>query len=426
MNAIPPALAVVVASLAGLRAQEAAPETSRLEMRPIASEQYAAGGVRFDLAAEAERVRAWLALGDNRELVRQKPVKIRLFNWLAADRGGPLQAQLRWYPHLIRASSRNDEVWDFSLARSHRGVTAVPLFSDEEFEAGPQSPDARLVELLPVNMHAEVFTQDDLDPAALQVGASPESDTVAVRYEIRADRRQAYADWTERFVRQAIATIVDEVVIEAPTLMGRIEGSGLITGGFTPERAERLVGALKRSIVPVTPANDTTEVTGDTGGAGLTGTDPSDIRAMQGAQAMLAAEKRLRDLIKAGKIEGVDRILSFEEISAWPYEDGLKGMPKQLHKLDGKNVLMTGFMLPIDEVQDIKEFLLVQSLWSCCYGQPPDINGIVRVVMKGDARIDYQFEPLKIIGTFKVEATLEDGYCVDIFQLHVESLEAIR
>jgi hypothetical protein len=42
---------------------------------------------------------------------------------------------------------------------------------------------------------------------------------------------------------------------------------------------------------------------------------------------------------------------------------------------------MTGFMLPIDEVENIKEFLLVQSLWSCCYGQPPDINGIVRVVM---------------------------------------------
>ena len=117
---------------------------------------------------------------------------------------------------------------------------------------------------------------------------------------------------------------------------------------------------------------------------------------------------------------------TFEEISSWPYEDALLGMPKQVGKLNGKNVLMTGFMLPIDEVEDIKEFLLVQSLWSCCYGQPPDINGIVRVVMKGDARIDYQFDPIKVTGKFKVEATFEDGYCVDIFQLTADSVEVIK
>ena len=87
---------------------------------------------------------------------------------------------------------------------------------------------------------------------------------------------------------------------------------------------------------------------------------------------------------------------------------------------------MTGFMLPIDEVQNIKEFLLVESLWSCCYGQPPDIHGIVRVVMPKKKTTDYFFDPLKIIGTFKVESTVMDGYCVDIYQLHVESLEAIK
>ncbi|MCA8941493.1 MAG: DUF3299 domain-containing protein [Planctomycetes bacterium] len=156
------------------------------------------------------------------------------------------------------------------------------------------------------------------------------------------------------------------------------------------------------------------------------GLDPSDIAAMKSAQAMLAAEKRLKEMIKAGKIKDIDRILTFEEISSWPYEDGLVGMPKAIKKLDGKKLMMTGFMLPIDEVENIKEFLLVQSLWSCCYGQPPDINGIVRVVMKGKSRIDYQFDPIKIIGEFKVEAYVEDGYCLDIYQLHADSVEPIK
>lgn len=157
-----------------------------------------------------------------------------------------------------------------------------------------------------------------------------------------------------------------------------------------------------------------------------TGTDPADLAAIKSAEQMLEAERKLAKMIKEGKITGLDKILPFDELSAWPYEDGLKGMPKRIKEVSGKRVLMTGFMLPIDEVQNIKEFLLVQSLWSCCYGQPPDINGIVRCVMPKGKTTDYFFDPLKIIGTFKVEATVMDGYCVDIYQLHVESLEAIR
>jgi len=156
------------------------------------------------------------------------------------------------------------------------------------------------------------------------------------------------------------------------------------------------------------------------------GTDPADIAAMRSAEAMLQAERKLAEQIKSGKLTGLDKILPFDELTSWPYEDGLKGMPKRVKDLSGKKVLMTGFMLPIDEVQNIKEFLLVQSLWSCCYGQPPDINGIVRVVMPKGKTTDYFFDPIKIIGTFKIEATVMDGYCVDIYQLHAESLETIK
>ena len=156
------------------------------------------------------------------------------------------------------------------------------------------------------------------------------------------------------------------------------------------------------------------------------GTDPEDLKVLKSAQDMLKAEKKLAALIKAGKIKGIDKILPFEEIASWPYEDGLKGMPKRLNKPNVKKVMMTGFMLPIDEVENIKEFLLVQSLWSCCYGQPPDINGTVRVVMQGKSRLDYKFEPIKIIGTFKIKPTIEDGFCVDIYQLETTNVEVIE
>jgi hypothetical protein len=154
--------------------------------------------------------------------------------------------------------------------------------------------------------------------------------------------------------------------------------------------------------------------------------DPEDLRAMKSAAEMIAAERSLRERIKNGQIKDIEKLLSFEEISSWPYEDGLKGIPKPVKELDGKQVVMIGFMLPIYEVENIKEFLLVQSLWACCYGTPPDINGIVRVVMKGDRRCDYQFDPILVKGTFKVEETTEDGYCIDIFQLHATEVSLLK
>ena len=59
-----------------------------------------------------------------------------------------------------------------------------------------------------------------------------------------------------------------------------------------------------------------------------------DLAAMRSAEAMLAAERRLQQMIKEGKIEGLDKIVTFDELSAWPYEDGLKGMPKRIKELE--------------------------------------------------------------------------------------------
>ena len=131
-------------------------------------------------------------------------------------------------------------------------------------------------------------------------------------------------------------------------------------------------------------------------------------------------------MLEQGKLTGIDQLLTFEELSSWPYQEGLKGMPEQIKKIDGKRVMMVGFMLPIDKVENMKEFLLVESLWACCYGQPPDINGIVRVVMTGDNLADYEINPVRMIGTFEVEEYKEEGWVVDIYQLHIDEYEVIK
>lgn len=155
------------------------------------------------------------------------------------------------------------------------------------------------------------------------------------------------------------------------------------------------------------------------------GTDPADLAAMRSAEAMLAAEKRLARMLADGRLPADERPLPFTTLSAWQYRNALEGMPKAVQALDGSRVTLTGFMLPIDAVRDMQEFLLVPSLWSCCYGVPPDLNGIVRCVLPADLRLDYQFEPQLVTGTLRIQATIENGYCADIYQLHVTSIRTL-
>lgn len=142
-----------------------------------------------------------------------------------------------------------------------------------------------------------------------------------------------------------------------------------------------------------------------------------DIRAIRGARAMLETEKRLGEILKKMKVAESVVYLRFDDIDAWPYEDGFKGMPKHIKKWDGKRVAMAGFMLPIDEVENIKTFYLVKSLWSCCYGIPPDVNGLVKINVKAKKGCAYQYDPILIVGTFRLKKVMDEDYCVCIYQM---------
>ena len=147
------------------------------------------------------------------------------------------------------------------------------------------------------------------------------------------------------------------------------------------------------------------------------GASEDDIRAIRGANVMRSTEKKLGALLKKMKVPGNVAFLKFDRLDAWPYEDGYKGMPKELKKFDGKRVAMAGFMLPIDEVEDIKTFYLVKSLWSCCYGIPPDVNGLVKINVKAKKGVAYQYDPILIVGTFRLKKVMDEDYTICIWQM---------
>ncbi|MFQ5504455.1 MAG: DUF3299 domain-containing protein [Planctomycetota bacterium] len=155
------------------------------------------------------------------------------------------------------------------------------------------------------------------------------------------------------------------------------------------------------------------------------GATEDDIRAIRGANAMLKAEVRLVKILRKLKIKGKTDYLPFERIDSWIYEDGFKGMPEVIKKLDQKRVVMAGFMLPIDEVEDIKSFYLVKSLWSCCFGTPPDVNGLVRVEVNAKKGVAYHYDPIFVIGKFRLRKDMDEDYVVCIYTIEAEAVRLL-
>jgi hypothetical protein len=113
----------------------------------------------------------------------------------------------------------------------------------------------------------------------------------------------------------------------------------------------------------------------------------------------------------------------WDVLVGYDYRPGLEGLPDALKALDGKKVVMHGFLLPLYEWDDIREFGLVANHMSCCFGMPPGINGQVFVKLRGKEGLPNTAEPLRVIGTFRVKEVKESGFVLAIYS--IDDAEAV-
>jgi len=117
-------------------------------------------------------------------------------------------------------------------------------------------------------------------------------------------------------------------------------------------------------------------------------------------------------------IQGVEP-LTWEMLRTYEYQPGLKGLPPSIARLDGKKVVMLGFLMAIFEYDDIHEFHLVANHWSCCYGVPPGLDGAVQVKMAaGEEGLPNTIKPLRVIGTLHVGEIKESDIVYAIYSMH--------
>ncbi len=94
-------------------------------------------------------------------------------------------------------------------------------------------------------------------------------------------------------------------------------------------------------------------------------------------------------------------------------------IPDEVKKLHGKEVVIQGYMMPIDfEDGGTNEFVLTRIIPSCFYCQPPQLNDWVEVKIKDAKRVPYVPDgPILVYGKLEVGEKFEDGFVVSLYRL---------
>ncbi|MGQ9804796.1 MAG: DUF3299 domain-containing protein [Chlorobiales bacterium] len=99
-------------------------------------------------------------------------------------------------------------------------------------------------------------------------------------------------------------------------------------------------------------------------------------------------------------------------------------IPEKLKALQGKEVSVAGYMIPMSEALDVTEFMLVQiPFFGCCYSVPPEPNETVMVKMQKGKSTPYVYSPIRITGVFKIQETKIDGFVVSIYEIEASEVK---
>lgn len=99
--------------------------------------------------------------------------------------------------------------------------------------------------------------------------------------------------------------------------------------------------------------------------------------------------------------------------------------PKEIKALNGKKIVMDGFMFPIDfEKGKVKSFLLSNGMFGCCFGDAPQITETIKVYRSDGKLMPYQ-SMARVTGILEVGEEFDaDGYVDSVYRIKAEDVAA--
>ena len=115
---------------------------------------------------------------------------------------------------------------------------------------------------------------------------------------------------------------------------------------------------------------------------------------------------------------------TIKDLGNFEYDQEKGGnIPADVKALSGAKVRLRGYMIPMDQAENITQFALVPSLFSCCFGQPPQIQHTIVVNCPKGKAVSYCPDEIIVEGNLKVEEKKDDGYIVSLFEIDVSSVK---
>ena len=109
--------------------------------------------------------------------------------------------------------------------------------------------------------------------------------------------------------------------------------------------------------------------------------------------------------------------VDFEALAAWNFELG-ENTPEKVEKLNGNMVEITGYIYPTRQTRNIREFILMKDLGTCCYGPKTQWTHFLQVeIPKDQDPVNYSTDPITVTGKFRLEPEKEDGYIMGLYYL---------
>ena len=133
------------------------------------------------------------------------------------------------------------------------------------------------------------------------------------------------------------------------------------------------------------------------------------------------ADKRVPHVRPA---DGQTLELAIKELGNFDYDAEHGGnIPKDVLALSGCKIRTKGYMIPLDQAENISEFALVPSLFACCFGQPPQVQHTIVVHLPPGKAVSYFPDELQVEGVLTVQEKRDEGYIVSIFDLDGTSVK---
>jgi hypothetical protein len=145
---------------------------------------------------------------------------------------------------------------------------------------------------------------------------------------------------------------------------------------------------------------------------------PADVTAANGPS--LGAQRKPHTVPPAGQVLEIP----IKELGNFDFDSVAGGkIPQDVLALSGSKLRLRGYMIPVDQAANITRFALAPDLFSCCFGQSPQIQHTVIANCPKGGAVSYYPDEITVEGTLSVQEKKDEGFIVSIFELNVSSVK---